>query len=108
LPENYDYRTADDGSYFGVFIGQEKRHFRIAFYEESVAWVKSRHWAEDMTVEDAEQSVVVDFTSTQYEKVFAWVLSQGCDALPLEPAELAEAWQDNVRKMAERFSSIGK
>ena len=107
LPENYDYRTAVDGSYFGVFIGQEKRRFRITFYEESVAWVKSRQWAEDMTVEDAERVVIVDFSSTQYDKVFAWVLSQGCDALPFEPAELVEAWQDNVRKMAEKFSSIG-
>jgi hypothetical protein len=34
--------------------------------------------------------------------------SVGCDALPLEPTELAEAWQDNVREMAERFLSIGK
>jgi hypothetical protein len=30
LPRDYDYNTRADGSYFGVFAGREKEHFRVA------------------------------------------------------------------------------
>jgi predicted DNA-binding transcriptional regulator YafY len=104
LPKDYDYNDKAAGSYFGVFAGRSNQHFRIAFYEESAIWVQERKWAADMAIEELEegkQGVIVSFTSTQYEKVLEWALSQGCNARPLEPADLVEAWQDNARKMAE-------
>ncbi|GHT83356.1 hypothetical protein FACS1894137_04240 [Spirochaetia bacterium] len=32
LPADYDYCSHADGSYFGVFHGKEKKHFRVAFF----------------------------------------------------------------------------
>ncbi|MDR2740475.1 MAG: WYL domain-containing protein [Treponema sp.] len=42
LPRNYDYNERTDGSYFGVFAGREKEHFRVAFYGDYVLWAKER------------------------------------------------------------------
>jgi predicted DNA-binding transcriptional regulator YafY len=101
LPEDYDYRAKTGGSYFGVFAGQQNYHFRIAFYDEAIVRVQERQWAEDQRVGEYGSGVVIEFTSTQFGKIFEWVLSQGCNALPLEPPELVEAWRDNARKIAE-------
>ncbi|MDR2786663.1 MAG: WYL domain-containing protein, partial [Treponema sp.] len=47
LPRNYDYSEQAGGSYFGVFAGREKEHFRVAFYGDYVLWAKERLWAKD-------------------------------------------------------------
>jgi hypothetical protein len=107
LPEDYDYRGGASGmdgggrkgrsgeeptgaSYFGVFAGVKKYRFRVAFYDESIVWASERTWAADQLIESHETGIVLEFTSCQYDKVLEWVLSRGCTARPLEPAELVE------------------
>jgi predicted DNA-binding transcriptional regulator YafY len=104
LAKDCDYRISLGDSYFGVFAGQEKMQFRIEFYDDSAAWVQERQWAEDQKIEETENAVVIAFTSTQYDKVLEWILSQGCAARPLEPEELVNDWRwhiEEMRKMAE-------
>jgi predicted DNA-binding transcriptional regulator YafY len=104
LPKDFDYRDSSAG-FFGVFSGQEKHRFKIAFYDYSVAWVKDRKWAEDQKIVEADDGIIVTFTSSQFDKVLEWVLSRGCTALPLEPESLVDAWRRNIgemRKMAGR------
>jgi predicted DNA-binding transcriptional regulator YafY len=116
LPADFDYRQGSGsleagGSYFGVFSGQKNYRFRIAFYEKSVVWVEERVWAADQVISGLtfpgpllsgnNFGVIISFTSSQYEKVLEWVLSQGCNARPLQPDELVEEWRGIVRKMAE-------
>jgi predicted DNA-binding transcriptional regulator YafY len=101
LPENYDYVAQTDGSYFGVFVG-EKYRFRIAFGTISGRLVKERKWAADQEIEETENGIVIEFTSTQYDRVLEWILSRGMDAYPLEPAVLVEEWEMHVRGMMER------
>jgi predicted DNA-binding transcriptional regulator YafY len=108
LPEDYEYRGGAKGfdggvSYFGVFAGATKYHFRVAFYDESIVWAADRKWAMDQVVENQDRGIVLDFTSCQYDKVLEWVLSRGCTARPLEPAELVEDWRYHVQMMAHRF-----
>ena len=103
LPENFDYRADNGGSYFGVFAGQEKIQFCIDFYDESAIWVKERKWAEDQEIEDTEDGVVMTFTSTQYDKVLEWMLSRGCTAQPFAPKRLVSDWHrhiDGMRRLA--------
>jgi predicted DNA-binding transcriptional regulator YafY len=69
LPSDYDYCSRVDGSNFGVFAGQKKYHFSITFYDEAALWVRERQWATDQVFEEAENGVVITFTSTQYDKV---------------------------------------
>jgi predicted DNA-binding transcriptional regulator YafY len=101
LPEKYDYVTQVDGSYFGVFIG-EKYHFRVALSTISGKWVKERKWASDQKIKETKNGLVIEFTSTQYDRVLEWVLARGADAYPLKPAELVEDWKEHVRGMMKK------
>jgi predicted DNA-binding transcriptional regulator YafY len=103
LPKDFDYRAGSGGSHFGVFAGQKKHRFKIAFYDYSVTWVMDRQWADDQKIAETEDGIIVTFTSTQFEKVTEWVLSRGCSARPLEPELLVNTWQSHIedmRKMA--------
>jgi hypothetical protein len=75
------------------FTGAEKYRFSVAFYAESVLWVKERKWAADQIIQENDDGVTITFTSTQYDKVLGWVLSHGCRALPLEPERLVKDWK---------------
>jgi len=98
LPKDFDYRAGSAG-FFGVFTGQKKQRFKIAFYDYSVSWVRDRKWAEDQKITETEDGVIVTFTSTQFGKVLEWLLSRGCTARPLEPGQLVEAWLAHVEEM---------
>jgi predicted DNA-binding transcriptional regulator YafY len=102
LPADYDYCAQADGSYFGVFHGKKKKHFRVVFFDEAFSWAKERKWAADQTIEENSYSVTVNFTSTQYDKVREWVLSRGSNAKPLEPPELVKDWKDTINEMQKR------
>jgi predicted DNA-binding transcriptional regulator YafY len=99
LPKDFSYLAQASGSYFGVFSGGKKERYRIVFYDDSVAWVKERRWADDQKIADSGGSAVISFTSTQYYKVLEWVLSRGCMAKPLEPGQLVKDWHWHIREM---------
>ncbi|MDR3200268.1 MAG: WYL domain-containing protein [Spirochaetales bacterium] len=99
LPDDYDYCSREDASYFGVFAGAQQRHFRVVFYDAAMVWVRERQWAADQIIEASAACVILDFTSTQYEKVLEWVLARGSCAVPLEPPELVADWREEVRAM---------
>jgi predicted DNA-binding transcriptional regulator YafY len=101
LPEDYDYVTKTDGSYFGVFVGKKYR-FRIAFDPAGGKWIRERKWAADQKITETKKEAVIEFTSTQYSRVLEWLLARGAAAYPLEPEILVRDWQNNVRRMMER------
>jgi predicted DNA-binding transcriptional regulator YafY len=100
LPEDYDYCSRSDGSNFGVFAAEKKYRFSVAFYDDSVLWVRERKWAADQVIEETDDGVVITFSSTQYYKVLEWILSQGCYAKPLEPEVLVRDWKLHAAGMA--------
>lgn len=102
LSQNFDYRKNNSGSYFGVFAGQKKQRFKIAFYDYSVLWVKDRKWADDQKIMETKDGIVISFTSSQFEKVLEWALSRGSTARPLEPASLVKEWKRNVYEMVKQ------
>jgi predicted DNA-binding transcriptional regulator YafY len=99
MAKDYDYRVRSGDSHFGVFTGEKKIRFRVEFYDESAVWVKERLWADDQKITETEDVVVIDFTSTQFDKVLEWVLSRGCTARPLEPEQLVKTWREHIREM---------
>jgi len=99
LPKDFDYRAGIGGSHFGVFAGQKKYRFKIAFYDYSVTWVTDRQWADDQKITETEDGVIITFSSTQFEKVVEWLLSRGSTARPLEPESLVDVWQLNIEEM---------
>jgi predicted DNA-binding transcriptional regulator YafY len=99
LPKDFDYRAGIGGSHFGIFTGQKRYHFRIAFYDEAIAWVKDRQWADDQKITEINEGIIISFTSTQFDKVVEWVLSRGPSARPLEPDLLVETWRNTIDEM---------
>ena len=99
LPKDFDYRTGNADSFFGVFAGQKKHWFKIFFNDYSVVWVKDRQWALDQKIVESDNGVIISFTSTQFDKVVEWVLSRGCTARPLEPELLVNVWRSNIDEM---------
>ncbi|MDR2757900.1 MAG: WYL domain-containing protein [Spirochaetaceae bacterium] len=102
LPKDFDYCTQNDGSCFGIFTG-EKRRFKIAFNEFVAKDIRDRLWAKDqkITEQKDDEGIIIEFTSTQYDKVLSWVLSFGSEASPIEPPELVEQWKENILELYE-------
>ncbi|AEF81107.1 helix-turn-helix transcriptional regulator [Leadbettera azotonutricia] len=99
LPKDFDYCSNADGSNFGVFAGEKKCRFAIAIYGESIPWVQERKWAADQATKETDDGIIISFTSTQYGKVLEWVLSKGCNAMPLGPNELVQDWKIHINLM---------
>ena len=99
LPGNFSYSDSTGGSYFGVFVGQEKFHFSIDCHGDAVIYATERKWAEDQKNKKIEDGITMEFTSTQFDKVLLWVLSNGCYAIPRKPETLVEKWKWHIRKM---------
>jgi len=97
LPKDFDYSIKNDGSYFGVFLG-EKKHYKIAFASNASIEIKERKWAADQKIEERKDGtgIIIDFTSTQFPKVLSWVLSYGISSRPIEPPELVKEWGRNI------------
>ena len=102
FPASAEYRARVNGSYFGVYSSEKKHRFRIAFFNDGAMRIQERRWAADQRIEETPDGVILSFTSVQYGKVLELVLSNGRDALPLEPAELVQDWQKNIRDMQRR------
>ncbi|GMO40453.1 MAG: WYL domain-containing protein [Termitinemataceae bacterium] len=105
LPADFDFRTRINGSNFGVFVDDKTYHFKIKFYAESALWIRERQWASDQQIEEIEDGIIIDFTSSQFDKVLQWTLSFGCDAKPIEPQELVDIWAANARKMVKNYEN---
>jgi hypothetical protein len=69
LPADFDYCSRADGSNFGVFAGEKKHRFSVAFYDEAQLWVRERKWATDQVIKETADHTVITFTSTQYNQV---------------------------------------
>ena len=97
LPKDFDYCKKNDGSYFGVFLGG-KKSYKIVFSSIAALSVQERKWAADQKIEllKNKDEIIIKFSSTQFEKVLAWVLSFGINARPIEPVELVNEWKKNV------------
>jgi predicted DNA-binding transcriptional regulator YafY len=117
LPADYDFRVRNEGSYFGVYSSEKKQRFSIAFYGEAALRIQERKWAADQVIKEippspaedggaAAPGIVLSFTRTQYGKILELVMASGRDALPLEPADLADDWLNNLEGMQKRAKSL--
>ena len=104
LPGNFSYNDLAGDSYFGVFIGQEKHHFSIDCFGEAEIYATERQWAADQKIIDIDGGVTIDFSSTQYEKVLKWVLSNGSGVIPKKPQKLINDWRWHIQEMRKLIS----
>jgi len=88
---------------FGVFKGRSSKpvSIRIRFDREVARYVREKQWhSTQRLLENADGSLIAEFTLTALEEVAAWVLSFGSKAEILEPPELREAIAAEVRELA--------
>jgi predicted DNA-binding transcriptional regulator YafY len=99
LPKNFSYTDFTNDSFFGVFIGLEKRRFMINCYGDAIIYASDRQWAADQKITEIDDGIKIEFTSTQYHKVLKWVLSCGCNAVPVKPLRLVNEWKRHIQEM---------
>ena len=102
LPDNFCYSEFSGDSYFGVFIGQKKYQFSIKCYNDAAVYATDRKWAEDQKIVNIDKGIKIEFTSTQYDKVLSWVLSNGCNSVPIKPQCLVNDWKFHINEMQKR------
>lgn len=102
LPEDFDFSSRCGGGKFGAFISEDYMDFTIDFYGEARGLVKDRVWADDQRITDYddEEKTRIQFSTTQFIKVMEWVLSQGENAVPVEPEWFVDKWKERVKNMA--------
>jgi hypothetical protein len=99
LPADYDFCSKTGGTFFGMYHGDTVRRYRIRFSGMALPTIKERKWADDQAITENGNELILEFSSTQYSNILAWVLSFGRYAVPVEPKELVAEWRENVRKM---------
>ena len=102
LPKNYSYGDFTSDSYFGVFIGQEKKTFVIDCYDEAAHFASERQWAADQKIIKNDDCITIQFSSTQYYKVLRWALSFGANAIPRKPKKLVDEWKWHIQELKQQ------
>lgn len=104
-PKDFKY-TESSSSSFGVFINDYIKKCKIKFFNESAVYVSERRFSNDQKIEKMEDgSVIITFSSGQIYEILRFVLSQGFNAIPLEPKELVDEWKNNIKIM---YKNINK
>ena len=99
IRKDFDYRSLEGSSYFGVYTSIKPFKFVIAITGDT-RWIKERRWAEDQQIKETKNKIELSFTSNQFEKVLQWILSQGTYAKPLAPKGLVKRWTEIVCAVA--------
>lgn len=101
LPENFEFASRCGGGRFGAFKEAKKEKFEIDFYDDARQFVKDCIWADDQEIIDSEEEnmTTIKFTSSQSDKVFEWVLSQGVRAHPVAPESFVARWKNEIQKL---------
>lgn len=96
-----DFDVADYfSSAFGVVAGEETYLVRVQFTGSAVRYVTDRIYHPTQTHElRADGSVVVSFALSSLMEIQSWILSFGSDAEVLEPFELRQRLQQEVRHL---------
>ncbi len=99
LPEKYDINDYCNGGRLGTFVGNESEDYKIQFYDYAKEWIKNHKCAENQTFEEKDDSTIVSFSSSQFEKILELVLGWGRQAKPLTPTRLVDRWKEEILEM---------
>ena len=99
LPENFEFESRCKDGNFGAVFSKKSEHYVIEFYNEARLLVKEKIWADSQVFKEAEDKTTIEFDSSQFLKIKSWVLSNGCNAKPIQPKWLVKEWKRHVLKM---------
>ncbi|MBQ9206227.1 MAG: WYL domain-containing protein [Treponema sp.] len=99
LPKNYDFESRCKDGNFGAVFSKKAEHYVIEFYNEARLLVKEKIWADSQVFKEDENKTTIEFDSSQFLKIKSWVLSNGCNAKPIQPEWLVKEWKRHVEGM---------
>ena len=99
LPENYDFESRCKDGNFGAVFSKKADHYVIEFYNEARLLVKEKIWADSQVFKEDDIKTTIEFDSSQFLKIKSWVLSNGCNAKPIQPEWLVKEWKRHVSEM---------
>jgi len=97
IPRDFDYRSQEGASYFGIFCGIKTYKFVIQIKGDS-RWIQERTWADDQKIKNIKDGIELSFTSNQFDKVLDFILSLTPAAKPLAPKVLVDNWEEKIRE----------
>lgn len=99
LPDNYDFESRCKDGNFGAVFSKTAEHYVIEFYNEARLLVKEKIWADSQVFKEEETKTTIEFDSSQFLKIKSWVLSNGCNAKPIQPEWLVKEWKRHISEM---------
>lgn len=99
LPENYEFESRCKDGNFGAVFSKKAEYYVIEFYNEARLLVKEKIWADSQVFKEDENKTTIEFDSSQFLKIKSWVLSNGCNAKPIQPEWLVKEWKRHVEGM---------
>lgn len=99
LPDNYDFESRCKDGNFGAVFRKTAEHYVIEFYNEARLLVKEKIWADSQVFKEEETKTTIEFDSSQFLKIKSWVLSNGCNAKPIQPEWLVKEWKRHISEM---------
>ena len=99
LPENYDFEIRCKDGNFGAVFSKKADHYVIEFYNEARLLVKEKIWADSQVFKEDDIKTTIEFDSSQFLKIKSWVLSNGCNAKPIQPEWLVKEWKRHISEM---------
>lgn len=99
LPDNYDFESRCKDGNFGAVFSKTAEHYVIEFYNEARLLVKEKIWADSQVFKEEKTKTTIEFDSSQFLKIKSWVLSNGCNAKPIQPEWLVKEWKRHISKM---------
>ena len=100
MDNDFKYYASTD-KIFGVYGFEDEIKCSVQFFNETVTYITERQWAHDQEIKYLEDgSIIMTFSTGQIYEIVKFILSQGTNALPLEPSELVQAWKKQVEAMS--------
>ena len=106
MPANLDFDKLYN-QHFGV-MKDEAFQVEVEFTGWSARYVAERVWSPDQKIlRIGRDKIRLSFTASSEPEVIAWVLSFGEEAVIVRPKRLAEQLSGRIRRLQEKYSSVG-
>ena len=100
LPDDFEFESRCKDGNFGAVFSKKTDHYVIEFYNEARLIVKEKIWADSQVFKEDDNKTTIEFDSSQFLKIKAWILSNGCNAKPIQPEWLVNEWKRHITEMS--------
>ena len=100
LLDDFEFESRCKDGNFGAVFSKKTDHYVIEFYNEARLIVKEKIWADSQVFKEDDNKTTIEFDSSQFLKIKAWILSNGCNAKPIQPEWLVNEWKRHITEMS--------